>query len=81
MASEMSLALESHSLRGRELAALHRLQQARRLSNLQTELAEVLSRIVEALEIDGGSLFLADTRTLDLICWPRVANPWRSTRH
>jgi len=66
MASEMSLALESHHLRARELAALHRLQQARRLSNLQAELAEVLSHIVEALEIEGGSLFLADTRTAEL---------------
>lgn len=69
MAREMSLALESHYLRSRELAALYRLQQARRLSNLRVELAEVLTNIVEALEVDGGSLFLADTKTgqLDLL--------------
>ncbi|MEW5961531.1 MAG: histidine kinase, partial [Chloroflexota bacterium] len=69
MASEMSLALESHHLRSRELATLYRLQQARRLSNLQVELAEILPRIVEAVEIDGGCLFLTHTTTgkLDLL--------------
>lgn len=69
MAREMSLALESHQLRSREMAALYRLQQARRFNNLQAELAEVLSHLVEALEIDGGSLFLAEAKTgaLDLV--------------
>lgn len=66
MASEMSLALESHHLRSRELAALHRLQQARRLSNLRAELTEVLAHFVEALEINGGSLFLTDIKTGEL---------------
>lgn len=69
MAREMSLTMESHLLRARELAALHRLQQAGRFNNLQVELAEVLSHLVEALEIDGGSLFLAEAKTgaLDLL--------------
>lgn len=69
MATEMSLALESHQLRSREMAALYHLQQARRFNNLQVELAEVLSHLVEALEIDGGSLFLAEAKTgaLDLV--------------
>lgn len=69
MATEMSLTLESHYLRSRELAALHRLQQARRFNNLQAELAEGLAHIVEALEVDGGCLFLAEVKTgeLDLL--------------
>jgi two-component system nitrate/nitrite sensor histidine kinase NarX len=66
MAREMSLALESHQLRSREMAALYRVQQARRFNNLQAELAEVLSHLVEALEIDGGSLFLAEVKTGEL---------------
>ena len=69
IAREISLTLESHHLRAREIAALHRLHQARRFKNLQLELTEVLSHIVEALEIDGGSLFLAEGKTgeLDLL--------------
>jgi len=38
LAQEMSLALESQHLRGRELAMLSRLQQASRLSNLRRDL-------------------------------------------
>ncbi len=75
MASEMSLALESHYFRSRELAALYRLQQARRLSNLQVELSEVLSHVVEALEVKGGSLFLADPKSGQLNLLTEVGEP------
>lgn len=66
MADEISLALESHHFRSRELATLYRLQQARHLSNLRTELADVLDHLVEGLEIEGGSLFVTEINTDDL---------------
>lgn len=66
MANEMALTLESHHLRLRELVTLYRLQQARRLNNLHSGLAEVLAHAVEALEVDGGALFLADSETTEL---------------
>jgi len=66
MATEMSLALESWHLRSRELATLYRLQQARRLSNLHSELADVLLHTAEALEVDGAVLFLTNSETAEL---------------
>ncbi|MEJ2559197.1 MAG: hypothetical protein P8186_23875 [Anaerolineae bacterium] len=66
MASEMAQALESHYLRSRELATLYRLQQARQLNNLHGTLVEVLAHSVEALEVDGGALFLAEAETTEL---------------
>lgn len=60
MTGEMSLALESHHLRSRELAALYRLRQTRQTSNLHAGLAAVLADTVDALEIDGGLLYLVD---------------------
>ncbi len=79
MANEMALALESHRLRGRELAALYRLEQARRRDNLPGVLTDVLAYIKKALEADGGALFVADSDTgeLDLLAeagsWPESA--------
>lgn len=61
MAEEVSLALESHRLRSRELTTLYRLQQTRRVSNLHGELADVLNHTVDALEIAGGLLFLSES--------------------
>lgn len=66
MAQEMSLALESQRLRSRELDTLFHLQQARRLSNLHDDLAGVVGHTVEALEADGGILFLADAGAVEL---------------
>lgn len=60
MAGEVSLALESHRLRSRELEAIYRLQQVSRLSDLHSELGGILSGTVEALEVDGGALLLRD---------------------
>jgi nitrate/nitrite-specific signal transduction histidine kinase len=75
MANEITLALESHSLRSRELAMLNRLQQARRLSNLHNELAEALAGTVEALEVTGGVLFLVDRTTSELQLQAEVGQP------
>lgn len=63
MAQEMSLALESHDLRARELEVLSRLQTASRLSELHAELADMLTHTVAALGIDGGILFVANVET------------------
>lgn len=60
------MALESHSLRSREMAMLKRLQHARRMSNLYDELGAALSDVVKALEVAGGLLFLADKTTSTL---------------
>lgn len=60
LAQEMSLALESQHLRGRELAMLSRLQQASRLSNLRRGLHDVLADTVTALEAEGAVLFVVD---------------------
>jgi signal transduction histidine kinase len=65
MANEISWALESQHLRSRELAALYHLQQARRLANLDDTLAEVVEHITEALEVDGGALFLVNSETAE----------------
>jgi GAF domain-containing protein len=64
-ANELAQALESQHLRSRELDVLYRLQRARRMSNLQSELAEVLTHTVDALEVDSGVLFLADAKTAE----------------
>lgn len=66
MAQEMSLALESQVLRSRELAMLFRLQQAHRLSNLQSELTAVLSHTIDALGAEGGVLLLAEADHAEL---------------
>jgi nitrate/nitrite-specific signal transduction histidine kinase len=66
LATEMSLALESQQLRSRELAALYRLQQARRLSSLQAELTDVLEETVKTFEIEGGALFLSNPESGEL---------------
>jgi signal transduction histidine kinase len=58
MAHEISLALESHSLRARELKMLSQLQQTHWWSTLEEDLAGVLERTVEALEADGGAFFI-----------------------
>ena len=63
MANEMAMALESHTLRSREMTMLSRLQKARRMSNLYDELAAALSDTVKALEVAGGVLFLAEKST------------------
>ncbi len=65
MANEISWALESQHLRSRELAALYHLQQARRLTDLHDTLAEVLAHVTEALEVDGGALFLVNSETAE----------------
>lgn len=74
MADEMSLALESHRLRSRELSMLYRLQRARRLSNLKSELSEVLTHTVEALEIDGGVLFQTNAESGELYPYIEVGH-------
>jgi len=66
MSNEMTMALESHALRSREMAMLNRLQKARRLSDLHDELADALTGIVEALEVSGGVLFLVDETSSEL---------------
>jgi two-component system nitrate/nitrite sensor histidine kinase NarX len=60
MATSISLALESHELRNRELGTLHHLQQIHHLEGLEPQLFEVVSSTMEALELDGGAVFLVD---------------------
>ncbi len=62
MADEMALALESHRLRSRELAALYRLRQSREATNLHATLHSVLQDTVQALELDGGLVYLVEPR-------------------
>lgn len=66
MANEISLALESVRLRSRDLTTLYRLQHARQTKNLHIELTEMLTHVVEALQVDGGVLFLPDENNADL---------------
>jgi two-component system nitrate/nitrite sensor histidine kinase NarX len=66
MASEMTLALESQSMRTREMIILKRMQQSRRLSSLHDELMGALSATVEALEASGGLLLLTEENSPDL---------------
>lgn len=66
LAGEISLALESHHLRSRELEAIYRLQQFQRLSDLHTELAGILAATVGALEVTGGVLLLRDSAEQEL---------------
>jgi signal transduction histidine kinase len=75
----MSLALESQYLRSRELTTLYRLQQVRQLSNLHSDLAEALAHTVEALDADGGVLFLADAETAELRVRTETGQPLGST--
>jgi nitrate/nitrite-specific signal transduction histidine kinase len=75
LAQEMSLALESQHLRGRELAMLSRLQQASRLSNLRRDLHDVLTDTVTALEADGAVLYVVDTETAVLQLQAKVGRP------
>ncbi len=60
MGDEMALALESSRLRARELTTLYRLQQWQQRDSLQSILTEVLADTVNALEADGGWIFLED---------------------
>ncbi len=60
LAKEISLALESQHYRARELNTLFRLQKARKLYDLHTELADMLAHLVSAMNINGGLIFLAD---------------------
>jgi len=55
MAREITLALESHSLRTQELLMLSRMQQTHWWRDAQAHLTGVLQRTVEALEADGGA--------------------------
>jgi two-component system nitrate/nitrite sensor histidine kinase NarX len=66
MAGEMTLALESQSLRTHEMVILKRMQQSRRLSNLHDELLGALSATIEALEASGGLLLLTKENSSDL---------------
>ena len=66
MANEMTLAMESCSLRTREIVILDRLQKTRRTSNQNDQLAGVLAAIVEALQATGGVLFLAEKTSSEL---------------
>ncbi len=63
IAQDISLALESHHLRSRELEMLSHLQQATHLNTLRNNLADVLSHTVTALEVNGGVLFAVDMET------------------
>ncbi len=62
MGDEMALALESSRLRARELTTLYRLQQWQQRDSLQSMLTEVLVDTVNALEADGGWIFLEDRK-------------------
>lgn len=75
MAQEMSLALESQHLQAREMAMLSHLQQAHRLSNLNNDLTEMLAHTVEALEGDGGVLFLTAVETGELHIQAQAGRP------
>jgi signal transduction histidine kinase len=79
MANEISSALESQYVRSRELATLYQLQQARRLTDLRDKLAKVLTHTVEALEVDGGLLFLVNSETAEPDTLVEVGRPLDST--
>jgi len=66
MVNEITLAMESHALRAREMAMLNRLQEARRMSNLNDGLAGTLTGTVEAMRVAGGALFLVNESTSEL---------------
>ena len=75
MANEVTLVLESRSLRSRESAMLSRLQKVRQLSNLHDELGGVLTETVGALEVTGGVLFLVDRTTSELQLQAQAGQP------
>lgn len=58
MANGMALAWESQLLRAREIKALHSLQRIQQLEGLDKQLHEILTSTVEALEFDGGAIYL-----------------------
>lgn len=66
IAQDMSLALESHRLRSRELEMLSHLKQATHLNTLRSSLADVLTHTVAALEVNGGVLFVTEMETAEL---------------
>lgn len=66
MVDEMTLAMQSRSLRMREMIMFNRLENARRGSNLQDELSGVLVDTAGALEATGGLLFLAKETSSEL---------------
>ncbi len=66
MADEIALAMESLQLRSRELATLFHLQQTRRLTNLNSELAGIVEQLLEALTVDGGVIYLVIPDSGDL---------------
>lgn len=75
LADEVALALESHRLRTRELETLYRLQQVSRADNLRAELADGLARVVQALEVEGGALFLRQEGEGDWVLTVEVGEP------
>ncbi len=79
LADEMALALESHRLRARELETLYRLQQVSRADNLKAELADGLERVVQALEVEGGALFLRQEGQADWVLTVEVGEPLRDS--
>lgn len=58
MAREVTLALESHSLRARELAMLTRLQKTHWWDDLEEHLRGALQHTVQALQANGGAFFV-----------------------
>lgn len=66
VATEMSLALESHRLRGRELETLHRLEHTRRRENLRETLDSLLVDLNDAFGSNGGAIYLYSVKTEEL---------------
>lgn len=74
LANEMSLAIESMRLRSRELSTLYYVQQTRKADDLQEEMEEVISHVVNALEISGGILYLFDENRIKLLPTTQVGD-------
>ena len=74
MAREMALALESFCLR-RNLAILHQLHQD---TSRHENLRQVLVDTVEAFEVAGGILYLADEETAELHVQAEAGQPLRA---
>ncbi len=67
MSSSMSMALESHLLRAKELETFHQLRELRTLDDLDKQLKLVLSNTLRALELAGGAVYLVRSENLNAI--------------
>ncbi len=66
LSNDVSLRLDNFEMQARELATLRKFQGARIFSNLRSEIIETLDQIIDALDVDGSLIFLAEGDGSDL---------------